>query len=56
MLKLTEHKAILSLLDYLVAPIWNLQRQILFHDSWVWESFSSLLLIPWSRSNYKATI
>ena len=56
MLKFTEHKAILSFLDYLVAPIWNLQRQILFHDSWVGESFSSLLLIPWSRTNYKATI
>ena len=33
------------ILDYFVAPIRNVQHQILFRDSQVWESFSSLSLI-----------
>ena len=41
MLKLTEqlrHKAILLFLDYFVAPKQNVQQQILFRDSQVWEN------------------
>lgn len=41
MLKLTEqlsHEAILSFLDYFVAPKQNVQQQISFRDSRVWEN------------------
>ena len=41
MLKLKEqlsHEAILSFLDYFVAPKQNVQQQISFCDSWVWEN------------------
>ena len=41
MVKLTEqlsHEAILSFLDYFVAPKQNVQQQISFCDSWVWEN------------------
>lgn len=40
MLKFTEqlsHEAILSFLDYFVAPKQNVQQQISFRDSRVWE-------------------
>lgn len=40
MLKLKEqlsHEAILSFLDYFVAPKQNVQQQISFRDSRVWE-------------------
>lgn len=38
--KLTEqlsHEAIISFLDYFVASKQNVQQQISFRDSWVWE-------------------
>lgn len=41
MLKLKEqpsHEAILSFLDYFVAPKQNVQQQISFRDSRVWEN------------------